>query len=70
MQVSGQLDAVTLFELVATESLFSLELEVRMAADTVEGEKNFCFAQDLNPGYPIFQSVVYNVKSEIQQNLL
>jgi hypothetical protein len=40
MQVSGQLDAVTLFELVATESVFPIELEVLLAQTLWRGEKN------------------------------
>jgi hypothetical protein len=67
MQMSGQLVAVTLFKLVATESVFSLELEVRLKGR----KKIFCPSRDLNPSYPIFQSVVYKVvKSKIQHSFL
>ena len=70
MQVSGQLDAVAVFKLVATESVFFIELEIRLPPDAVERRKIFCLSRDLNPSYPTYQSVVYSVvKSEIQHNL-
>jgi hypothetical protein len=67
MQVSGHIDAVTLFKSGATEFVFSIELEIRLAPDAAQ---IFYLSWNFKPGYPIFQSVVYRVgKSEVQRSL-